>query len=51
MAFDCMPDLEELAQEAAIWPWLDSDCMGDPTDCSPSFYDPDYFDDEESNND
>jgi hypothetical protein len=25
-----MSDLEELAQEAAIWPWLDSDCMADP---------------------
>ena len=25
-----MIDYDELAQEAAIWPWLDSDCMADP---------------------
>lgn len=23
-------DAEQLAQESAIWPWLDSDCMSDP---------------------
>ena len=25
-----MIDYDELAQEAAIWPWLDSDCIADP---------------------
>ena len=40
------PDYEQLAQEAAIWPWLESDRMADdPTDCSPIFFDPDYLDD------
>jgi hypothetical protein len=24
-------DAEQLAQESAIWPWLDSDSMSDPT--------------------
>ena len=39
------PDYEQLAQEAAIWPWLDSDCMSDPVNSSPIFFDPDYLDD------
>jgi hypothetical protein len=25
-----MIDYEQLAQESALFPWLDSDCMGDP---------------------
>lgn len=25
-------DAEQLAQEAAIWPWLDDDSMGDPAE-------------------
>lgn len=42
-----MDDLEQLAQEAAIWPWLESDCMADdPADCSPVFFGPDYLDDD-----
>ena len=24
-----MIDFEQLAQESALYPWLDSDCMGD----------------------
>ena len=31
-------DWEQLAEEAALWPWLDSDCMADPCeplDCEP----------------
>lgn len=41
-----MPDYEQLAQEAAIWPWLESDCMADgPTDCSPIFFDEESEDD------
>ena len=35
-----MIDPEQLAQESAIWPWLDSDCMADPT----TIEDPDFFD-------
>lgn len=31
-------DYEQLAQESALFPWLDSDCMGDPLN-------EDFFDD------
>lgn len=31
-------DYEQLAQESALFPWLDSDCMSDPTT-------EDFFDD------
>ena len=41
-----MDDLEQWAQEAAIWPWLDSDCMADdPADYSPIFFDEESEDD------
>ena len=36
-------DLEQLAQESAIWPWLDSDCMSDPT--TEDFFSPLDFED------
>lgn len=40
-----MPDYEQLAQEAALFPWLDSDCMADPFEDAP-YIDPDaFFDD------
>jgi len=26
-----MADLEQLAQESALWPWLDTDAMADPS--------------------
>jgi hypothetical protein len=39
-------DYEQLAQESAIFPWLDSDCMADT--CNDSlFTDSDYFYDQE----
>ena len=38
-------DLEQLAQESAIWPWLDSDCMSDPT-TEEDFFSPLDFEDE-----
>ncbi len=39
-------DYEQLAQESAIFPWLDSDCMAD--ECNDSFFtDSDYFCDQE----
>ena len=41
-----MIDYEQLAQESALFPWLDSDCMGDPCDDS-FFIDDDYFYDDE----
>lgn len=34
-------DLEQLAQEDALFPWLASDCMADET----CFYDPDFIND------
>jgi len=41
-----MIDYEQLAQESALFPWLDSDCMSDT--CSDSFFiDDDYFYDNE----
>jgi hypothetical protein len=40
-----MPDYEQLAQEAALFPWLDSDCMGDNFQDA-AFTDPDMFFDE-----
>jgi hypothetical protein len=36
------PDYEQLAQEAAIWPWLDSDCMADEVSDA-YFTDRDYY--------
>ena len=27
-----MTDFEQLEQEATIWPWIDSDCMSDPSE-------------------
>jgi hypothetical protein len=39
-------DTEQLAQEAALFPWLDSDCMADPT-CEDWFADDDYYPDME----
>ena len=32
-----MPDPEQLEQESRLWPWLDSDCMGNP--CEEDFFD------------
>ena len=32
-----MTNFEQLAQEAAIWPWMDSDCMSDS--CEEDFFD------------
>ena len=39
-------DYEQLAQESVLFPWLDSDCMGDPYNDS-LFTDSGYFPDEE----
>ena len=42
-----MIDYEQLAQESALFPWLDSDCMSDNFD-DERFIDPDaFFDDVE----
>lgn len=35
-------DYEQLAQESAIWPWLDSDCMADEVSDA-YFTDRDYY--------
>ena len=37
-------DYEQLAQESAIWPWLDSDCMADEVSDA-YFTDCDYYPD------
>lgn len=41
-------DLEQLAQESALFPWLDSDCMADSAVDSifvdPGFYSEDFLD-------
>lgn len=46
-----MIDWEQLAQESALFPWLDSDCMSDIAmcdSCNDSFFtDDDYFYDNE----
>lgn len=39
-----MSDLEQLAQEDALFPWLASDCMADET----CFYDPDFINEDDS---
>jgi hypothetical protein len=38
-------DYEQLAQESAIWPWLDSDCMAD------NFLEEDFFTNQEIDED
>lgn len=43
-----MIDYEQLAQESAIFPWLDSDCMSDPTTEEDFFFNEP---DEDSDND
>ena len=40
------PDYEQLAQETALFPWLDSDCMADEVSDS-YFTDRDYCEDNE----
>jgi hypothetical protein len=39
-------DTEQLAQEAVLFPWLDSDCMADEA-CEAYFTDQDYYPDME----
>ena len=43
-SFIMEPDYDEMAMEAHLFPWLDSDCMAD--DCQ----DEDYFEDEDDEN-
>jgi hypothetical protein len=42
-----MIDIEQLAQEAALFPWLDSDCMADETDFFDELNEFEDFEDDE----